>query len=53
MPKYPDTGETGETYDLEFEETTPDAANKEAIENAAEFLRKQGKQSPSMDKLNR
>lgn len=53
MLKYPDTGETGETYDLEFEETASDATSKEAVEKAAEFLRKQEMQSPSADKLNR
>ena len=53
MQKYPDTGETGDTYDLEFEETAPQATSKEAAEKAAEFLRKHGMQGPSADKFNR
>lgn len=41
LPRYPDTGETGETYDLEFQQVQPDASNIEAMEQAREFLRQQ------------
>jgi hypothetical protein len=44
-PKYLDTGESGETYDLEFEDNRPGAPDKQAIEKAREFLREQGKLS--------
>lgn len=53
LPKYPDTGETGETYDLEFQEAGPDPRGKEAIGKVAEFFNGHSKQTTSADKLNR
>jgi hypothetical protein len=39
LPHYPDTGETGETYDLEFEQVQLNKSDDEAIQKAREFLR--------------
>jgi hypothetical protein len=41
----PDTGETGETYEIEFDEGRADPSDDQAIENAREFLSEQREQA--------
>jgi hypothetical protein len=40
LPFYPDTGETGETYDMEIGAMQTRPTDNEAMENYLEFLRK-------------